>query len=42
MKRVIIISRQANKPTRDIRLLADELNRRDIKHKVLTKNSIRV
>lgn len=37
MKRVIIISRQANKPTRDIRLLADELNRRDIKHKVLTK-----
>lgn len=37
MKLVTIISRQADEPTLDIRLLSNELSRRNIKHVVLTK-----
>jgi len=37
MKLVTIISRQADGPTLDIKLLSDELSRRKIKHVVLTK-----
>jgi len=37
MKRVTVISRQADKPTLDIKLLAEEMSRRNIKHTVLAK-----